>query len=908
MQNIRRQDCEEWKRNPLRNPLTGRAIQKGKGVYTELKRNCNDKYGITDDEKVNIGQRPDTRHDLDTREEEKYPDRVRYPENVKDITKQMNKLNLDTEPTNILPDSIKQKLLEQDRIYNEVPLLERIKEFRDLIWMNDLTEENFGKLFIDRINYYELFILNNIYIKDLILHNPYFIPTPQENYDVLFKALDHLYGDDDEQLKILSYYRQPEVYNRLLLDYKKYFGISIDYEDLVIKMFDALENQRRYPDPEDKQIFKLFVSNENNLKFSTSYIKISIKCLLNNYKELNRGYVITPQKIQTYLTIDCQDYIKFYTYLKKATPYPMFIKLREFLDDETFTCVIKSKECPKITTEQEKVIYNNYFLHIATDLKYSFSKYNPNYIFRFINCIIKENTNIFIDTFKGKIQLTQLIYYIFGDYLRGIQYTIKSFLATKIGEPIKEPPFGELIDKQTKEEFIHNLFKYKDRLGFPDLNLQIIKIINFINIDKGRLKIDHNFDFVDFNCYIKEVDLDNLFKYFFETFKLKLDFTFYISYIKRYPLLKKFKQYITKESIVQFLDRTEPTKEEVQEWRDLWAQQNPDDRNPPPPPDWWLRGRSADVHTKRHVAITDCRIKLLFERLPENLDIEKIADDIESETRRVATFLAKDDKLTGKANSDFIKNNTVTKQTILRCRLSENEYRLYGFGGVYEEQKVRSMNKEDQVIICSIVSKVWMVIKSTKSKPEMYNTLIMQFVGAFKEHIAQGVCNQGWVGGLTSIFGSYAKELGYLCLSEDEIEIEDLVQKFLDKSDNVKYPTVHKQFVEIGNVILEAKYDDEYLEEKHTDEEIANYKKKVQLYDDMYETPDIEVRKKAMTEFISGMVPSFFMEVFEYYPNEDIVRLKKATKKAVAEYLQIELDKICGTKRNFILDKISIRK
>ena len=207
------------------------------------------------------------------------------------------------------------------------------------------------------------------------------------------------------------------------------------------------------------------------------------------------------------------------------------------------------------------------------------------------------------------------------------------------------------------------------------------------------------------------------------------------------------------------------------------------------------------------------------------------------------------------------------------------------------------MKQEDQVIICSIVSKVWMVIKSTKSNPEMYNTLIMQFVGAFKEHIAQGVCNQGWVGGLTSIFGSYAKDLGYLCLSDDEIEVEDLVQKFLDKSDDVKYPTVHKQFVEIGNIIVEAKYDDEYLEEKHTDEEIANYKKKVQLYDDMYESADVEVRKKAMTEFISGMVPSFFMEVFEYYPNEDILRLKKAAKKAVAEYLDATIQSSIGASK-----------
>ena len=366
---------------------------------------------------------------------------------------------------------------------------------------------------------------------------------------------------------------------------------------------------------------------------------------------------------------------------------------------------------------------------------------------------------------------------------------------------------------------------------------------------------------------------------------IPIDFTFYVSMKSNFPFIVSLKDKITKESVIKFLDRTEPTREEIQEWRDLWAQQNPDDRNPPPPPDWWLRGRTADVHTKHHVNITDCRIKLLFERLPDNLDIVQVADEIESETKRVATLLADDEKLTGKDKSDFIKNHTVSKNTILECRLNDTEYRLYGFGGVYEERKVRAMKQEDQVVICHILTKIWTVIKSTISNPIIYNTLIIQFIGAFKEHISHHVCNQGWVGGLTSIFGSYAKELGYLCLTEEDTEVEDLVQKFLDKSDNVKYPTVHKQFVEIGNIILEAKYDDEFLEQQHTPEEIANYNKKVEMYDNMYESPDIEVRKKATIEFISGMVPSFFMEVYNYYPNEDIVRLKKAAKKAVAEYL-----------------------
>ena len=33
-------DCVEWKWNKLVNPLTGRKIQEGKGVYNDLKKNC----------------------------------------------------------------------------------------------------------------------------------------------------------------------------------------------------------------------------------------------------------------------------------------------------------------------------------------------------------------------------------------------------------------------------------------------------------------------------------------------------------------------------------------------------------------------------------------------------------------------------------------------------------------------------------------------------------------------------------------------------------------------------------------------------------------------------------------------------------------------------------------------------
>jgi hypothetical protein len=41
--NSEKQDCEKWFKNPLVNPLTGRKIQEGKSAYLKLKKNC-EKY------------------------------------------------------------------------------------------------------------------------------------------------------------------------------------------------------------------------------------------------------------------------------------------------------------------------------------------------------------------------------------------------------------------------------------------------------------------------------------------------------------------------------------------------------------------------------------------------------------------------------------------------------------------------------------------------------------------------------------------------------------------------------------------------------------------------------------------------------------------------------------------------
>lgn len=53
MEKISKQDCEKWQKEPDVNPLTGRKIQKGKGVYLQLEKNC-DKYFVEEktEEKV----------------------------------------------------------------------------------------------------------------------------------------------------------------------------------------------------------------------------------------------------------------------------------------------------------------------------------------------------------------------------------------------------------------------------------------------------------------------------------------------------------------------------------------------------------------------------------------------------------------------------------------------------------------------------------------------------------------------------------------------------------------------------------------------------------------------------------------------------------------------------------------
>ena len=42
--NLSPEECSQWRKNKLVNPLTGRKIQEGKGVYKDLEKACKDKH------------------------------------------------------------------------------------------------------------------------------------------------------------------------------------------------------------------------------------------------------------------------------------------------------------------------------------------------------------------------------------------------------------------------------------------------------------------------------------------------------------------------------------------------------------------------------------------------------------------------------------------------------------------------------------------------------------------------------------------------------------------------------------------------------------------------------------------------------------------------------------------------
>jgi len=453
----------------------------------------------------------------------------------------------------------------------------------------------------------------------------------------------------------------------------------------------------------------------------------------------------------------------------------------------------------------------------------------------------------------------------------------------------------KIIDDNRRLDFPHKVKSkinvLKEFSDFLKKNLGSFKdvIINEIKLTEG---IENKLTFINIasNEGINtNITITDLLK------DTELDFLSYYNLKDKIPVIKQYSKNITKKSILEFLYKAEATDEEIEQWNELHKSQYGEDEEPTPPPEWWLLSTRADVHHKGHIRITDCRIKLLLEKHTSR-DIEKIAYEIEKETARRAKEVATEDKIQNII--EYVKNNTIKQKTILTCRTGKKE-RYYGYGGIFDQHEAEKLDVDKRVEICEVVIKIWEVIQLTKDNKEMYNTLLAQFVGAFKEHIADGVCNQGWVGGLTSIFGSYAKELGYLCMTDKEQQIHDFASKLLiDMRDDIEvpYPTISKLFIEISNILLDAKYDDEWEEKEHTEEENKSFREKIRMYDILYEDPTVpkDIKMQTMKKFIDCMLPTFFMRCVDYFEKEKLTRIKEAVKFSLEEFKRFQLEKICG--------------
>ena len=421
---------------------------------------------------------------------------------------------------------------------------------------------------------------------------------------------------------------------------------------------------------------------------------------------------------------------------------------------------------------------------------------------------------------------------------------------------------------------------------------------------------------------------------------LQITFDMYITLRDSIPALKKHHELITKESIVDFLARIEPSPEVVEAWREMWAMQNIDEQAPPPP-DWFIRQHDAsNVHNKSVIKKTDCRLKLLRENWKNNagITIDDIAQEIEDETRKIAeeNFETEPFEDTVESREDarerYVSDNTVTTSELFKCRISPTDARYYGFGEIYQNRAAARLPPEERVELCRVLVEVWLEIRKAINQEEMYKTLVTQFTRMFKEHLNQDVCNQGWVGSLTAAFGAYVKELGYLCETEEEKREEKtelLVNKFLiDMRDDaeVKWQTIQKLFTQISEVLFNAKYDEEEwrepLEEMMRDamddterqliqNKIKSFEDKIKMYEILFEPEEEmtrDVRISTMIEFINKMKPTFFMDALTYFnekqplhpengeveleESDSITDIKKATLKAFLEFTEFQLKKI----------------
>ena len=407
---------------------------------------------------------------------------------------------------------------------------------------------------------------------------------------------------------------------------------------------------------------------------------------------------------------------------------------------------------------------------------------------------------------------------------------------------------------------------------------------------------------------------------------LKIDFDYYLSLRDQVPILKQYHDMITKNSILEFLNRVEPNRDVIEAWEEMWRLQNGDDEQAPPPPEWFIRQNdSSNVHNKSIIKTTDCRLKLLRDNHKENLEtIDDIIEEIERETREVATINAQTEfksgtniPLSDEEKMEYIIKNTVTRPELLRCRVDEQSPRYYGFGEIYDQELAERLAPENRVELCRVVVEIWLVIRSTKNQETVYRTLISQFTGIFKEHLNNRPCNQGWVGSLTSVFASLADDLGYLCQKVDpdvNEKVLELEEKFL--MEKAGWPTILNMYNEITQIMYTAYYEDTWSEKFDEEEKMADsefmkikiqekrksFEEKLNMFKIVFEPEDdvdLQTRRMTAIEYINLMKPSYFMDVFTWFnenaPNNqkvEVIDIKKALIRAFSVFTERNLKSI----------------
>jgi len=403
-----------------------------------------------------------------------------------------------------------------------------------------------------------------------------------------------------------------------------------------------------------------------------------------------------------------------------------------------------------------------------------------------------------------------------------------------------------------------------------------------------------------------EKTLDTFFQ---NHFKIPLQFDTYIVLSRFIPRLKNLNANITKESILEFLNRVEPSEEGLLEWKETWPIKN-DKYDIPPVPNMYITlsfETNASVHFQSTLNKSERILKKLIESNPVNeKDIEETSKDIEFITRLFATDKSKLEK----NKEEYIKKHTIREEEILKCRISKDEPRYYGFGDIFEQESAKILPEDQRVELCDILIKIWKVIDSFKGDNDKWENLMINFINVFREHISSGVCNTGWIGGMISIL-----DVAYISDYRSGIdEYSDLINKFvidmkpLEKELNILYPTINKLFIKISNILLETKYDEDELKDmyKGDEEKLKKIQEKIDMYNDLFEpTKDLslEYRKKVMLKFIECMKVPFFIEAYNYYyedyfiknnPKEmrNLIHIKEAVNHAFNIFEEYYLSKI----------------